>query len=1606
MFLDFILAIVLLGYNLTFVQAAQVEITSRNVAKFPELLYRANPRTVFVLKTTVELRSTARVSSDRIIIRGSSSESAAVVRCGGDTETAFIVRSSYVKFANLVIRDCRGTSVSATSVKESDDPFEQQLRAEPTRLKVEFRDVAFLNNSNGAMFIGRGVVAGIHNCRFEGNSASDGGAIRSLGIELKITDSIFKDNTATESGGAIHGRAHFADRHNQKLWRRLAIFNTQFLNNRNRVKIRSKDRKNKAIKSAPIIEARQYFKFPRPLSSGGALSLAHFSSVSIADSKFDGNSAVPAGGAIHLLDNRKTNIRNCSFTNNILRSVANGRNNMIDLRVGGAIYVEFFDVSSRLNISLSHFWNNRAVHGGAVHVHAPENAIIYLEKNTFERNKARLGGGAIVLRSIRSPEIMQCTFVQNSAHLGGALFVTNGAGFTTSAPNSFRRSSFKNNTAYDGGAVYGIGFSQIKILSARFSWNRAQHRGGAVCLLQSADEGEVKFSDFRMRNNSAKKGGAIFLENIERVRFTVGVTNRSSDRPAGANKVVYRNKFLGNQAVAGGAIFYRPTNSDRNIFSAKRCLFLNNNVQLNLSKLYDEEHKYSRSTRNATSGIEKQKLLKARTEDLTDQSFLDPMGIEPCYPGGGGAVCFVLNEVSQELPVHIELAESWFAENSALVGGGLFLSTNKKVKWTSRFASNNPSTSILLPANSTRTLRLRNLTFINNFARLAGGGIFASNLDQVYYSAATDEKEVVDDPYTQLSNSPYRFNIKSNSVGEGGYGDNIATMAAYLKVKMPIADQETGFLISNQSSGQSNPLPTISLEVLDQMEQVVSAGIPDSELRVRVKSKTFENGQSIASGQIDVTAKSGILNFSALVVLAPAGTYTLKFLPQRQSIRKIIGKVEIRYCGLGEVNKSASFLCEICEFEFFSFNSKEDSCNPCPSHARCMGGAALVPSPKYWHSSPFSTIMHECLHREACSYKNRTRTLEKQHNEGRKAFLHRFKVSEGVPVFTNEEYSQCAEGYEGPLCGSCADGYGRTSTKVCKKCVSKSSTASVVVMLAFWQLILLSITLRSALVSIKDMNQMLIFIEQSANTGVVSSAVTFRRGESAGSRQVIRLDTILRNPDAVELSLEQLDEVYNQKREQIAGQSSRSTNSAAEEQNPSIECIIAIQYVSETIKIFVNYFQMTSAAININVEWTKTVRNMLATMNTIAGFSNGASFTPMTCLWNTSSENSSIFGAVFRVGFILGVMMLLMIYFFLQWSFMMRRPNCTHAHCAAYLRSRIIICFLVVIFFAYQSISEELMAIVSCIELDSKEINDNTLYPKYSIARDKYWTQDTNIECLEKKHALLVGIIGIPGIIFILFGVPLYLLFFLLYRRSKDQLMDLDVINTYGFIYQNYLERFVFWEVCILARKALIGVIVVFAYPLGSNLQGVMALGVLILALAIHLTAAPFKYTLLNVLEGCSLLVSIFTFYAGVVFNDENTSQVARVLLTTLLVLINLSLVAVFLATVFIYGDKCVTARLQCLEVADIPKNCICRLIKLASVVSAQARMNLTNTLYAKLQGAKIRSTRNPSVHGTRSSRNLDSAFSRSYVQLETIGHNALFGQEGIDHSRNVLELS
>jgi hypothetical protein len=156
------------------------------------------------------------------------------------------------------------------------------------------------------------------------------------------------------------------------------------------------------------------------------------------------------------------------------------------------------------------------------------------------------------------------------------------------------------------------------------------------------------------------------------------------------------------------------------------------------------------------------------------------------------------------------------------------------------------------------------------------------------------------------------------------------------------------------------------------------------------------------------------------------------------------GSHECIACLLGEVQTPNSGQCFYCAIGTYSLYAGEQyiiqemnenakakglnhaNCHLCPNGGRCRGGNALKALNGFWRSSNMSTNFTECFFKASCegaSWEDSTKdlSLKIEHNES------------------------CKYGYQGRLCHSCIEGWGRMTFDTCQVCPPKQANMALTV---------------------------------------------------------------------------------------------------------------------------------------------------------------------------------------------------------------------------------------------------------------------------------------------------------------------------------------------------------------------------------------------------------------------------------------------------------------------------------------------------------------------------------------------------------------------------------
>ncbi|GMH37957.1 hypothetical protein BSKO_05841 [Bryopsis sp. KO-2023] len=1413
----------------------------------------------------LELSETLVIDKENVTIRGGEGKSKPTLRCP-DAGNALTISATGVTVQNVIFEGCRGVPRVVVVEAPENVPVEEGIV-----ISVSFFGVEFLNNTLVALVgeapltLREGVNATISDSVFAGNEGMKSGGISVQGGQLLVERSKFTNNTAMNSGGAIScfGKQSI-------LRTAVNISSCSFEGNRVTLGNGGGEPARDDGFGKPL-ELVQYYIFKFAFGRGGAVGLKDMKEVLIQNSTFEGNVAAAGGGVAMVSDSGveegSITLIGCDFDGNQAGFVgAPGEFDVRDDEIlqGGSIFLFIVDVGMSIEMIDCNVKNSQAVYGGGVHIVASDRTKAKIESCTFESNEASKAGGGLVLRntivSWANSHVVNC-----QADMGGGILLTNNADLTVSGPAELdgslvgnSNSEFRDNRAVDGGGILCVFCGPVTVQGGHFINNTATRNGGGLGLLDGI--AEISLLNYLFEKNSALRGGGVYLDTTAQLRL------QTPDLFLELQPGTFRK----NRAVAGGGLFTVARSLRENVLQIRDSIFVENEAVV-LERWQSDADILSggRKLKQADSALGKD-LKKKRGGKPEDGENL----LSSCGSGGGGAICLVLDEVPDLAIVKVLLSKLELMRNKAAVGGAIFAAVSGN-GWSKDSCEVDPTPT----AAPCRSFRIETANISKNVAEFGGGGIFVSDPSSMYAKCQDDFGSDNDYDYEDYDpNAPFdptAFEVIDNSMSlldiwqegkqkelcinvvdnvvknsNGIFGPQVASSGVALELVWP-KDLST----VKQTSGKrmvfnaSNPNQGVELRVIDAFKQTVTGGIPENEIDVTLSTPT-----DAIRGQQIYKARNGIVNVNSTDVLGEHVEHSLTFSAGR--LASVNTTFVIRDCYPGEMEGEAFKECNVCEITKYSFLPKK-GCQECETDAICLGGAALVPKPGFWHSTPFAPQFHNCLLREACEFGGREENLGSFYRD-----VAALRPS-NEPV-ENDVYKQCRPGYKGRLCGSCQDDYGHLPGGRCVKCSGSSLTGFLIFLGALW-------------------SSLLVLFEIFNSKRYFQNAFEVRH----------------RNPRTIRESRDGPPRM------------TRSGQQIPEESIP--DYVEASENLTETLKIFINYLQVTSLAVTIDLSWNRVLKGLLTVQEFFTGISNGSTFVPFDCSMDQTSKYdipTSILAIWLRIVF----PVILLIFFLVVWIISWVAMRCVQSmkgmpmEAASTLKTYIIIITITVVFFSYNGVTEELMRTVNCLDIDDDENKVSLNNPNRdfnAVAGGQVWGEDTELVCFQAEHTA-TGVFGILGLLFFSAGFIFFIIGLLAFNRSRVN--EKQFLLRYGFLYRVYRTgRYtIYWEVLVTLRKALIGAAVVYAYPLGPNLQAVLVLGVLMLALFLQNLCRPYReirtkkcggflsnWTIMelmdfNHMEMFSIFMSAITFYSGIVFNDMNTSNAGTIAMATFALLMNM----------------------------------------------------------------------------------------------------------------------
>ncbi len=381
--------------------------------------------------------------------------------------------------------------------------------------------------SGGAIYNDKGHVEIASGTTVENNTATeDGGAFYTIGMPqvsiestLLLFDSFVLNNTAIGgSGGGVYADTDRVDFNNTTVSGNRAALDG------GAVYASSLDQNNgnEFFRSQSLSTLSSSFTDNVAGQRGGALFAVGYQVV-LDSTSFVGNQA-RSGGAIYADET------DLGFSS-LITSFTVFENNVAQGAIetdgeGGAIYTS----NGNTNISdQTRFLNNRAIggagggsgRGGAIY----SNRGLFIAGATFDGNSASEGnseGGALWLSSFFSESINASTFTNNSANVGGGLYLSTEAfvNYSTLAGNRALTG--------EGGAIYASG--GLQSTNSTIHGNTAATNGGGIYIGFTETQSELRhvtITDNRADadGNASGLGGGVFTDNPIRVFNSIVASN-------------------------------------------------------------------------------------------------------------------------------------------------------------------------------------------------------------------------------------------------------------------------------------------------------------------------------------------------------------------------------------------------------------------------------------------------------------------------------------------------------------------------------------------------------------------------------------------------------------------------------------------------------------------------------------------------------------------------------------------------------------------------------------------------------------------------------------------------------------------------------------------------------------------------------------------------------------------------------------------------------------------------------------------------------------------------------------------------------------------------
>ncbi|GIL65853.1 hypothetical protein Vafri_19500, partial [Volvox africanus] len=225
-----------------------------------------------------------------------------------------------------------------------------------------------------------------------------------------------------------------------------------------------------------------------------------------------------------------------------------------------------------------------------------------------------------------------------------------------------------------------------------------------------------------------------------------------------------------------------------------------------------------------------------------------------------------------------------------------------------------------------------------------------------------------------------------------------------------------------------------------------------------------------------------------------------------------------------------------------------------------------------------------------------------------------------------------------------------------------------------------------------------------------------------------------------------------------------------------------------------------------------------------------------------------------------------------------------------YLTTRMIVTTLTVIFYFYPVVTDTVLYIYQCEELDVA----TGPYAAYLQSVGYFWELDYDLRCFHGSHLVLTLVVAVPWLLLWCVGVPLGSALWLRYNAARGKLNQPQFSDRYGFLYEDYRRTRYYWESVIMARKLLVVGVMLATNSADDITQVLAVMGVVVIAGLLQLYVRPYALDRFNTLENTSLASTLLILYLCCFFLMSDITDTTQKVISVLILGVNAATIGWF----------------------------------------------------------------------------------------------------------------